>query len=202
LFILPHSFPPEWRIKPNETKDDRMILSKILKYALTCALLFPAAGCHSKSAPTAENFIQGLNKHFLDHPDCLLSNVQFPFETTDRKQTAQMDSLVKSQLLDKTVEVSIHISRYTVTTIGTRYAPRFCYGHRVVNTIEHFTPPALANGFKETQVTYTYSMQEVPVWAKSADVRAAFPAMAQVTSGNATGVATLAQTPVGWQVPD
>lgn len=179
-----------------------MTLSKFFKYALTCALLLPAAGCHSKSAPTSANFIQGLNKHFLDHPDCLFNNVQFPFETTDRKVTAQMDSLVKSQLLDKTVEMSIHVSRYTVAPAGTRYAPRFCYGHRVVNTIDHFTPPAVANGFKETQVTYHYTMQDVPVWAKSSYVLAAFPAMAQITSGHATGVATLAQTPVGWQVPD
>jgi hypothetical protein len=179
-----------------------MTASTLLKYALACTLLFPAFGCHSKSAPTSENFIEGLNKHFLDHPDCLLSNVRFPYETTDRKETAQMDSLVKAQLLEKTVEMSIHVSRYTVSATGTRYAPRFCYGHRVVNTIEHFTPPAPANGFNETQVTYRYSMQEVPVWAKSPEVLAAFPAMAQVISGNATGVATLAQTHVGWQVPD
>ena len=105
-----------------------------------------------------------------------------------------MDSLVKSQLLDKTVEMSIHVSRYTVNAVGARYAPRFCYGHRVANTIDHFTPLAVANGFKETQVTYHYSMQEVPVWAKSADVLKAFPAMAEIISGQATGVATLAQT--------
>ena len=176
--------------------------STLLSSALLCTLLFPFAGCHSKSAPTSENFIQGLNKHFVDHPDCLLSNKSFPYETTDPKETAQMDTLVKSQLLDKTVEMAIHVSRYTVTTFGTRYAPRFCYGHRVANTIDHFTPPALANGFKETQVTYHYTMEDIPVWAKSAAVLKAFPAMAEITSGHATGVATLAQTPVGWQVPD
>ena len=174
----------------------------LLKSALTCTLLFGTAGCHPKSAPTSANFIQGLNKHFVDRPDCLLNNMRFPYETSDRKETAQMDSLVKSQLLDKTVEMTIHVSRYTVAPAGARYAPRFCYGHRVINTIDHFTPPALANGFKETQVTYHYTMQEVPVWARSADVLKAFPAMAQVISGESTGVATLAQTPVGWQVPD
>ncbi len=179
-----------------------MKTSTILKSTLICTLLFSAAGCHSKSAPTSENSIQGLNKHFVDHPDCLLSNIRFPYETSDKKETAQMDSLVKSQLLDKTVEMAIHVSRYTVAAAGTRYAPRFCYGHRVVNTIDRFTPPALADGFNETQVTYHYTMQEVPVWAKSPEVLTAFPAMAQITSGEATGVATLAQTPVGWQVPD
>lgn len=176
--------------------------STILRSALACTLLLPAIGCHSKSAPTSENFIEGLNKHFVDHPDCLLSNIRFPYETSDPKETAQMDTLVKSQLLDKSVEMAIHVSRYTVTTVGNRYAPRFCYGHRVANTVDSNTPLTVANGFKETQVTYHYTMADVPVWAKSADVLKAFPAMAQVTSGQATGVATLAQTPVGWQVPD
>lgn len=176
--------------------------SAILQSALAFTLLLPVVGCHSKSAPTPENFIQGLNKHFIDHPDCLLSNIRFPYETSDRNETAQMDTLVKSQLLDKSVESAIHVSRYTVTTVGARYAPRFCYGHRVANTIDSNTPLKVANGFKETQVTYHYTMEDVPVWAKSADVLKAFPAMAEITSGHATGVATLAQTAVGWQVPD
>ena len=60
----------------------------LLKSALLCAILFPAVGCHSKSAPTPENFIEGLNKYFPDHPDCLLSNIRFPYETTDPKETA------------------------------------------------------------------------------------------------------------------
>ena len=179
-----------------------MTSSTLLKYALTCTLLFPVAGCHSKSAPTPENFIQGLNKHFLEHPDCLFSNMRFPYETSDPKETAQMDTLVKSQLLDKAVEMSIHVSRYTPTTAGARFAPRFCFGHRVVSTIDSSTPPGIVNGFKQTQVTYHYAMQEVPVWAKSAAVLAAFPSMAEKTSGQATGAATLAQTTVGWQVPD
>jgi hypothetical protein len=45
-------------------------------------------------------------------------------------------------------------------------------------------------------------MQDVPVWAKSTEVLAAFPAMAQATSGNAADKATLAGTITGWQVPD
>jgi hypothetical protein len=176
--------------------------STLLNATLLCTLLLPVIGCHSKSAPTSTNFIAGLNKHFVDHPDCLLSNIHFPYETSDPKETAQMDTLVKSQLLEKSVEMAVHVSRYTVSTYGTRYAPSFCYGHRVANTIDHFTPPAVANGFNETQVTYHFTMEDVPVWAKSANVLKAFPAMAQITSGHATGVATLAQTPVGWQVPD
>ena len=179
-----------------------MKISHALQSTLICTLLFGAAGCHSKSAPTPENFIQGLNKHYVEHPDCLLSNYRFPYETSDKKETAQLDSLVKSTLLEKTMEAAIHVSRYTVATAGERYAPRFCYGHRVVDAINSSTPLTVANGFKQTQVTYHYTMQEVPVWAKSPEVLKAFPVMAQAVNDGGTGSATLAQTAVGWQVPD
>jgi len=161
------------------------------------------SGCNTgKSAPTPANFTQAINNHFLDHTDCLFSDTRFPFETSDPAKTKQMDSLAKALLLDKSVETSIHVSRYTVTITGTRFAPRFCYGHREVTGINSFTPITINNGFKETTVTYTYSMKEVPVWALSHDVQAAFPDMTRATTSQVTAQTILAQTPVGWQVPD
>lgn len=160
-------------------------------------------GCNSKTAPTPANFTAALNAHFLDHPECLFPDApRFPLETTDPAKTKQMNTLVAAQLLTVHEEFDIHASRYTPTPTGERVAPRFCYGHRVVSSIDSFTPPAQANGFPETQVVYHYTMEEVPVWAKSADVRAAFPTMAHDISGTATGKATLAVTVAGWQVPD
>jgi hypothetical protein len=161
-------------------------------------------GCNNtdKASPTPANFTLGINNHYLDHPACLLTDTRFPFETSDPVITKQMDTLVKNLLLEKTVETSIHVSRYTVATAGTRYAPRFCYGHREVTGITSFTPIAVNNGFKETTVTYTYTMKEVPVWAESHDIQAAFPAMAHATTSQATDTIVLAQSPVGWQVPD
>lgn len=172
------------------------------KLALLCLLPIALTGCTSKSSPTQPHFLTGLNKYFETRPDCLLNNVHFPYETSDRKEIAQMDTLVKSKLLDKTVEPAIHVSRYTVAAAGTRYAPRFCYGHRVANAIESSTPLTVVNGFRQTHVTYRYTMQEVPVWARSADVLKAFPEMAQRINGESTGTANLAQTATGWQVPD
>jgi len=171
--------------------------------ATILAFVALASGCNTgKSAPTPANFTHAINNHFLDHPDCLFSDTRFPFETSDPAKTKQMDSLVKSLLLDKSVESSIHVSRYTVAPAGTRYAPRFCYGHREVTSIDSFTPIAINDGFKETTVSYSYTMKEVPVWAISHDVHAAFPEMARATTGQVTAKATLAQTPVGWQIPD
>jgi hypothetical protein len=167
------------------------------------ALLTLASGCNTgKSAASPANFTLAINNHFLDHTDCLFFDTRFPFETSDSEKTKQMDSLVKSLLLDKSVEASIHVSRYTVTPAGVRYAPRFCYGHREVTAIDSSTPIAVSDGFKETTVTYSYTMKEVPVWALSHDVQAAFPEMARAINGQVTAKATLAQTPVGWQIPD
>lgn len=166
-------------------------------------ILLAGFGCHSKSAATPENFIKGLNAHFVDHPDCLFKQApRFPYETSDPVETKQMMSLVNSKLLAVEEERSIHVSRYTPTDIGARYAPRFCYGHRLVTAIDSSTPPAQANGFTETNVTYRYTMQDVPVWAKNAQVEAAFPGLERALSGESTDHATLAGTMVGWQVPD
>jgi hypothetical protein len=173
---------------------------------LAAAVLASAAfalGCNTgKSAPTPANFMLAINNHYLDHPDCLFSDTRFPFETSDPAVTKQMDALVKSLLLDKSVENSIHVSRYTVTTTGTRYAPHFCYGHRQVTSIDSFTPVAVTDGFKETTVAYSYTMKETPVWALSHDIQAAFPDMARATTSQVTAKATLAQSPVGWQIPE
>ena len=181
----------------------RRISSARTLSAVVLASVAIAAGCNSgKSAPTPANFTLAINSHYLDHTDCLFSDTRFPFETSDPQKTKQMDSLVKASLLVKSVETSIHVSRYTVSTNGTRFAPHFCYGHREVTSIGGFTPITVVDGFKETTVTYSYTMKEVPVWALGNDVQAAFPDLAQAISGQVTTKATLAQTPVGWQIPD
>lgn len=170
---------------------------------LAACLLPAAAGCHSNTAATPANFTAALNAYFLTQPDCLLPQApRFPYETSDPAETRQLNTLVAEQMLTVEEERSIHVSRYTPTDAGARVAPRFCFGHRAIAGIDSFTPPAQANGFMETQVAYRYTMQEVPVWANSGAMRAAFPALALATSGSATGKVTLASTMAGWQVPD
>ena len=176
---------------------------RLLVMLATASFLITGAGCHSKTAATSQNFITGLNAHFLDHPECIFPTAPtFPYETSDMTEIKQMNTLVTNQLLTASSERSIHASRYTPTAAGARVAPRFCYGHRVITSIDSFTPPATANGFTETNVVYQYTLEDVPVWAKSADVIAAFPKLAHDTSGTATDKATLASTMAGWQVPD
>ena len=167
-------------------------------------LIFVAAGCKSASAPTPENFAKGITKFLVDHPDCLYKTaLRFPYETSDAAEIKQLDSLVASKLLNKGTEPAIHITRYSVSNYGQKSAPRFCYGFRHVEEVASFTPPAkAASGFNESRVTYRYSLQDVPVWAKDADVQKAYPEMAKDIASPAPAVITMAQTGVGWQVPD
>lgn len=171
---------------------------------MACAVMggaFGLGGCHSKSSATPDNFIKGLNAHFLEHPDCLFPEAPtFPLETNDAAKKKQMDALVSSQLLQVTRDVQV--SRYVTTPMGERVAPRFCYGHRVATAIDSFTPPAPRNGFPETDVVYRYHMEDLPMWARSEEMRQAFPKMAQQAGGDSTDKATLAGTMAGWQVPD
>lgn len=170
---------------------------------MAVGLALVLGGCHSKSSATPENFIKGLNAHFAEHPECLMPDApRFPYETTDAEKTKQMNALVSAQLLKVTTERDLHVSRYVTTPAGERLAPRFCYGHRVVTAINSFTPPAPRNGFPETDVVYTYHVEDVPIWAQSQTVKDAFPKMAKQTGGDSQDKATLAGTISGWQVPD
>ncbi len=166
--------------------------------------LLPAAGCHSPSDPSPKNFTKGLDKYLLDHPDCLYKTaLRFPYETSDKDEQRQLDTLVANKLLEKGTEPAIHITRYSVSDYGQKSAPRFCYGFRHVTGITSFTPPAkAASGFNQSKVTYTYSLQDTPVWAKSAGVMAAYPEEAKAVSADSQATIEMAQTGVGWQVPD
>jgi hypothetical protein len=169
----------------------------------TLLLLTGLFGCDSKTAPTPQNFTQTLNAFYLEHSECLFPDApRFPLETSDPAQIKQFNSLVKAQLLDAGKETGLKSSRYTLTTAGSRYAPHFCYGHRSVTAIDSSTPPAPENGFPTTHVTYRYKLEDVPIWAKTPEVQAAFPAMAKAISSESGAQAPLAKTIAGWTVPN
>jgi hypothetical protein len=175
---------------------------KMKKLPLLTGLLFLTA-CNSATKPTDANYIATLNAYFPDHPDCLLDgSVRFPFETGDPTLTKQMDALADAQMLELHRAPIIKITRYTLTDAGAKAGPHFCYGHREVTAIVSSTPPVVANGLSETTVVYRYKIEDMPVWAKTPQVVAAYPTLAHEATGDATGTITLAQNRVGWVVPD
>jgi len=166
------------------------------------ALVLLTFGCNAKTAATPENYIATLNAYFADHPDCLLADVQFPYETSSPVERKQMDALAVAQMVEGHEELAIHVSRYTLTEAGKRVGPHFCFGHRQITSILSNTPVAVENGFQETHIIYQYAMADVPVWAKTPEVVAAFPKITAATSGQARARSTLALTGVGWSVPE
>jgi hypothetical protein len=170
-------------------------------------LIVLTGGCsNSANQPTDKNFVQALNAYYQDRNECLFpQGREFPYEVApgpDAKQgKAQMDSLMDAGMFTRLEDRDLHVDSYSLTTIGKRYAPRFCYGHRVIAGIVSFTPPGPRNGFTETAVTYRYSMEDVPVWARTDKIEAAFPALATALSDSATDTQTLATAGAGWQVP-
>ena len=176
----------------------------IAAFALSSAgCTLSLAGCKSATDPTPENYLTTINAYLPDHPDCLFdSTVTFPYETSDVAQSKQLDTLVKSQVLEVGREPAMHVSRYTLTATGKAAGPHLCYGYRNATAVVTNTPPAVANGFTETAVTYKFKLHDMPMWAKSEDVQAAFPKLAHEASGDATDTITLAQDRVGWSVPN
>lgn len=183
------------------------IRSKVLRMvwmvALAGWLTAVTSGCDTKTSATPKNFTRTLNTYFQTHPDCLFDDApHFPYEATSPGKMHQMDALASAKQLIRTEDRGIHITRYTLTPSGERYAPRFCYGNRIIISIDSSTPPVKTNDFMETKVTYQFTIDNVPVWATVPQVEAAFPAMAKAISGPSTGTTTLAQTMVDWQVPE
>jgi hypothetical protein len=196
-------------VKGTMISSSRLVLRNM---TAACALMLTIAGCQSKTAPTKENYTAALNIYYASHDDCLFpGGLRFPFSVsakpgavTDSSTVSvkSLETLKDAGMLERTEDKDLHVNRYTLTTAGTRASARFCYGHRVISSIDSSTEPAKVNGFPETQIEYHYTMLDVPIWAKSEAIQAAFPEMGKAIKGEGTGKARLSQTLAGWQVPD
>ena len=174
-----------------------------MKKILLLASLVLVFGCNSATKPTPENYLTTINAYLADHPDCLLDcAIRFPYETSEPDMEKKMDALVASQMLFVTDDRNMHVKIYKLAPVAAKAAPNFCFGYRKANDIVSSTPPALANGFTETNVVYKYVMHDLTSWADTPQMKAAFPVLAQETSGNATDKITLALTRVSWSVPN
>ena len=176
------------------------------KWILAAAAGLLAAGCAADTKPTNAKLEKALNTYFESHNVCLFPDaLKFPYEVSPgsdaKPEKKRMDALVEAGVLKEQMEASIKVERYTLTPLGERVKGRFCYGHRVVTSVDGFTPPVKQNGFLETTVSYHATLMDVPVWVKTDEMRAAFPEMATAISGPQPGQMALANAGAGWQVP-
>lgn len=175
-----------------------------------CSLLL-ISGCKSKTAATKENYIAALNTYYAGHDDCLFpGGLRLPYEVSEKGEDAAgaavsrkgLEALKDAGMLERAEDKDVKIYRYNLTAAGSRATTRLCYGHRVLTAIDNASEPTKVNGFPETQVTYRYTLIDVPIWAKSESIHAAFPEMAEAVKGEGQGKSRLSQTMAGWQVPE
>jgi hypothetical protein len=170
-------------------------------------LLALTTACSSFKKPTEKNFIVALNAYYSAHDECLFTNtLRFPYETAIKDESGAgsrgMDALTASDLMKRQEAKLIGVNRYTLTPAGERAGGRFCYGHREITAVPSFTPPVAVDGQPETTVTYRYVLRDLPVWADTDAMRAAFPALAKSTSQNPEDTARLQLTINGWEIAD
>jgi hypothetical protein len=192
----------------------RHALDGILSVAKRCTILGTTlggaaalllVGCGPDKTPSNAKLIKGLNAYYVAHDDCLYqSAIRFPYtvSATDKSEDGakKMDALEAAGLLTKSEERSLKENRYSQTPYGVRAGGRFCYGHRVISSVDGFTPPVVEKGYRRTQVTYHYTLVNVPTWAKADKVMKAFPEMAKTTSGPSQGSDKMTLTYNGWEI--
>ena len=176
---------------------------RIALAALGAALM--AVGCSGGLKPTNAKLEAGLNAYFADHQECLFpQGMRFPYEVTPSKgakaEEKRLDAMKAAGLLNELKDLTLHVERYSLTGLGERVAPRFCYGHRVVTSVDGFTPPVKQGNVMETTVTFHAKMRDVPVWAKMDELKAAFPELAANLSAPQEGQMVMATAGVGWSV--
>jgi hypothetical protein len=186
----------------------RTSLSRISALAIfTIGSIASVTGCTSFKEPNENNFKAALNSYYSAHDDCLFTNtLRFPYETSRSDESGAgskgMDALTASDLMKRQEGKLIGVNRYILTPAGERAGGRFCYGHREITAVPSFTPPETVNGQQTTTVTYRYVMHDLPLWAQTDAMRAAFPALAKSTSSSPQSTAKLVLTINGWVMAD
>jgi hypothetical protein len=171
------------------------------------AMTVAISGCSNFKQPTEKNFMTALNAYYSHHDECLFTNtLRFPYETARNDQSGAgskgMDALTASDLMKRQEAKQIGVNRYTLTPAGERAGGRFCCGHREVTAVPSFTPLVVVNGQQVTTVTYKYRLADMPVWADTDAMRAAFPVLAKSASPDAQDTAKMQLTINGWEIAD
>jgi hypothetical protein len=106
------------------------------------------------------------------------------------------------------------VRRYVLTDEGRKYfqvkpgilgqSSAFCYGHEAVDSIVSWTKPELMGSALQSEVTYTYKIPDLSLWAKQADVRQVFGDIRTTVNGisKAHENVSLQLTNKGWEVPE
>jgi hypothetical protein len=180
------------------------------------ALMGLSVGCKQNTVDKSA-FKSALNDYYKGQQDCLWSSpVKFPVQadTSNDEQTKGYDALVDAGLLTRTsaekkrfLVGSKQVNDYDISDKGrSNYTQdqtqpgygNFCFGHAEVISVDSYAPAD--PDAPQYTVNYRYGLSSVPDWAKTTEMKTAYPKIVRESSGAETGTATLAKTSNGWQV--
>jgi hypothetical protein len=199
-------------------RDKSMTNHTQYRTALLCGVTLLFAGCNKKDDSKA-NYQTAINDYYKAHPACLWQETKkFPVQaaTSDDAKTEGFDALTDAGLLTRTtgekkvfIIASKQVNNYDLSDQGrSAWTPdttqpgygNFCYGHRTVDSIDSFTAGVNGSGLKTAQVNYHYDIVYVPGWAKSQEVKTAFPSVSTSLAQSQAGQDSLVMNGTAWQV--
>jgi hypothetical protein len=189
-----------------------------LKAVFLCGATLLFAGCN-KQDDSKPNYQGAINDYYKARPVCLWQDTKkFPVQaaTADDAKTQGYDALTDAGLLARTTaEKKVFIiaskqvnnydlspqgrSAWTADTSQPGYG-KFCYGHRAVDSIDSFTTGVNGSGLKTATVNYHYSLADVPGWAKSEEVKTAFPSVGSTLAQSQPAQDSLVMNGTMWQI--
>ena len=206
------------RTRIRSMERDKSMTKHHYKAALLCAVTLLFAGCNKKDDSKA-NYQTAINDYYKAHPACLWQETKkFPVQaaTSDDAKTEGFDALTDAGLLTRTtgekkvfIIASKQVNNYDLSDQGrSAWTPdtaqpgygNFCYGHRSVDSIDTFTAGVNGSGLQTAQVNYHYDIADVPGWAKSQEVKTAFPSVSASLAQSQTGQDSLVMNGTAWQV--
>jgi hypothetical protein len=205
------------RIRSME-RDKSMTKHNQYRAALICGVTLLFAGCNKKDDSKA-NYQTAINDYYKAHPACLWQETKkFPVQaaTSDDAKTEGFDALTDAGLLTRTtgekkvfIIASKQVNNYDLSDQGrSAWTPdttqpgygNFCYGHRAVDSIDSFTAGVNGSGLKTAQVNYHYDIADVPGWARSQEIKTAFPSVSASLAQSQAGQDSLVMNGTAWQV--
>ena len=170
------------------TKSDRY------RAVLLCGVSLIIAGCN-KQDNSKGDYQAAINDYYKAHPACLWQETKkFPVQTAEKKVFIIASKQVNNYDLSPQGR-----SVWTPDTNQPGYG-NFCYGHRAVDSIDSFTAGVNGSGAKTAQVNYHYSIADVPAWAKSEEVKTAFPSTGAALAASQPAQDSLVMNGTTWQV--
>lgn len=178
-----------------------------------------AVGCSNRKAASKDNFKKAIGNYYNVHAECVWSSpVKFPVEADPKAgdQTAGYDALTDAGLLTRSsaqkkvfIFGSKQVNDYDLSSKGRSvWTPdekqpgygNFCFGHRVVSSVDDFTTSTDSSGAQIANVGYHYAVGDVAGWAQSTEMKTAFPTIQEDMAGRKVDKATLLSTDDGWKV--